>query len=77
MKKVRVTLPNKRKVRVSIPSRKVKVSIPSRKVRVSLPKAQSGLPPWEMLDDSLESIQKMYEPVDLSPTNTSPGAPAL
>ena len=51
--------------------------MPGGEVRVSLPKAQSGLPSWEMLDDTLESIQKMQEPVDLSPTNTSPGAPAF
>jgi hypothetical protein len=59
MKKVRVTIPNKRKARVSIP------------------KAQVGLPSWGMIDRALESIQKTQEPVDLSPTNTSPGAPAF
>jgi hypothetical protein len=64
MKKVRVTIPNERKVRVSIP------------------KAQSGLPSWKMIDNTLESLQKMQEPVEVAESdfltpNVSPGAPAF
>jgi len=51
MRKVRVTLPNKRKVRVSIPSRKV---------RVSLPKAQVGME-WEMAAEAGRSLQEILE----------------